>query len=94
MSEFTEGQWEVGESVNDGIYITSSGIDIAKVYFMHVGFQERQKAKANALLMSKSKEMFKILKNMLLEFEYDNATKYQCELFYNAKKIIKEATEI
>lgn len=38
-------------------------------------------------------EMLRMLSLFLSEFEYDNATEYECELFFKAKKLIKKATE-
>jgi len=47
---------------------------------------------ANAKLIAAAPEMLEMLDKFLSEFEHDNATEYECELFYQAKKLIKKAT--
>ena len=41
-------------------------------------------------VIEEKEKLKQMLKWWLLEFEYDNATQYQCELFYNTKQLIKQ----
>jgi hypothetical protein len=45
-------------------------------------------------LFSKAPKMLEMLKKMLAQFEYDNATEYECGLFWDCKQLIKEAAEL
>ena len=38
-------------------------------------------------------EMFEILKLFLNEFEYDNATEFECNLFFDARKLLTKITQ-
>ena len=78
-----------------GIYSTSDDLEaialVPKDYVLH---DKDQNNKANALLISKAPEMLEMLQLLINEFEYDNATEYQCNLIFKTKQLIKEATEL
>ena len=91
MSNFkgTKGSWII-EKIKDKFLITcdNPNWDIASTV------TDLPEDEANAKLISCAPEMLEMLENFLSEFEYDNATEYQCELFYKAKELIKKATEL
>jgi hypothetical protein len=56
--------------------------------------KEKTEIEANMLLYSKAPEMLEMLVKMINEFDAEHATHYGSELCYEAKQLIKEATEI
>lgn len=48
-------------------------------------------ADANAKLISAAPDLLKCLKMMLSQFEYDGATEFECQCFWDAKQAIKKA---
>ena len=81
-----------GEDIDDvRIQIDHGAIDL---WFGLEDWPSKKQAQANALLISKAPEMLEMLERLVMEFEIDNATEYQCNLMWEAKKLIKEATEL
>lgn len=88
----TQGEWKIEErgcrntiTSNNGGFIDIWGDGIAEV--------SNEEKEANTRLVFYSREMFEMLNKFLEEFEYDNATMYECELFYNAKQLLTKITK-
>jgi hypothetical protein len=64
------------------------------ILFANAYGKTEEEAQANAQLIAASTELLEMLKLFLTEFEYDNATEYECELFFKAKQLIKKATTL
>ena len=90
-----KGKWEVYNPNHIGCINVSFGKNdgfTGYVELWHHYFENKEEAKANALLISKAPEMLEILK-LILETE-GLSQKVHSNLIFNAKRIIKEATEL
>ncbi len=98
-TKFTKGQWYVSggdkyatiESRNMDEKIVVTYPTIATVNSTFINFEE---FRANALLISKAPEMLEMLKELIHAFEGENLHGFQEERLAEAKKLIKEATEL
>lgn len=96
----TSGKWfvdvdESGKNEYDVLCnvistVTDGGL---KIVGLAEVFGDDEQAKANAKLIASAPELLKTLNLFVKEFEYENATEYQCGLFYEAKELIKKITE-
>ena len=80
-SEYKSGYWKITDEEREG--------SIAEVYFFNDG---KDTAEHNVKLIEKAPEMLEILK-LILETE-GLSQKVHSNLIFNAKRIIKEATEL
>lgn len=96
----TSGKWfididESGKNEYDVLCnvistVTDSGLKVVGVAEV---FGDNTEAKANTKVIASAPELLKTLSLFVREFEYENATEYQCGLFYEAKELIKKITE-
>ena len=57
--------------------------------------QRKESLMANALLISKAPEMLEMLQELIIQFDYNqDIDSIQANALLNAKKLIKEATEL
>lgn len=80
----TKGKWEFSE--NGGVHVTTNSGMICDL------ITSSQKDKADALLISKAPEMLEMIEELLKELEFHGYR--NSATIYNAKQLIREATEL
>jgi hypothetical protein len=92
----TKGKWREFQMPNGNMKITSDlWREFAEIQFKHPvnnTEEKREECLYNALLISKAPEILKMLNELLKELEFygfNNPT-----TIYNAKQLIREATEL
>lgn len=85
----TKGKWSVRDTEKT-VVVNENRLVITETDYPNTSVSESE---ANAKLIAAAPEMFEMLNKLLIEFEYDNATEYQCELFYNTKQLLTKITE-
>jgi len=85
----TKGEWRINPRASRNI--KCGEITIANCSGGQCGDNQEQE-EANAKLISCAPKLLVMLQKFLDEFEYDNATEYECNLFFDAKKLIQKAT--
>ena len=97
---FTKGKWEVYNPNHIGCINVSFGKNdgfTGYVELWHHYFENKEEAKANALLISKAPEMLEMLKKLVNEFSHYTELAQgtsKCGAVLDAKQLIKEATEL
>jgi hypothetical protein len=88
----TKGKWEHYKPLHIGSDNVSFGDQTGfnpYIEIWHCQFENKEEAKANALLISKAPEMLEMLKKIFFGNDYKNPS-----LHMEIKQLIKEATEL
>jgi hypothetical protein len=92
----TKGKWYLQEYTDayTNIIRSDNGKGFNSLFIAYTPQYPSKEVRYNAKLISKAPEMLEMLVKMINEFDAEHATHYGFELCYEAKQLIKEATEI
>jgi len=86
----SKGKWEL--LINENWCEIQTKLPLKSICAVNTNLDEM---KANSLLISKAPEMLEMLQELIIQFDYNqDIDSIQANALLNAKKLIKEATEL